>query len=990
MQRFMITLGSMSLQASVIIVIALVLRRIFEKLHIGKKYMMLFWLISFFCLVCPFKVHGPIGFWRMSPVDVAVERVGEGKTFLEDKKDGKENSSFQEGSNSLSVQTPLMQEGEKGQEAALLSNMGTDGMQSAVSEDTKENGGQNTASVKQNASDANQAPSSAEAGPEAKAEKSRFMQWFSSSPVTIWVLGGIWLFGMLVLLAGNIVRYVKLKGRLLCSIKIEKQVYIGDEIGSPIVVGFFRPRIYLPSGLPEEYRTYVLEHERTHIRRGDMFVKMIAYIITCIHWFNPIVWYGFYLFGKDMEMACDEETVRRLGIKEREAYAKTLLDVAEGSALKNKIIFVAPVAFEEGDVKSRIKNIMQYRKTITVLAVCAVAVCILAVGLFFTKTGDGNGREQEDSFGKRIAEAGKINLEKLSVKKQADDGRSQYFAWIRKIQDGMLENFKTVSTEELGIDPVFMNSDKLDFNLGYEFVDLDVDGVYELVLGGNMKSFSDYNVNPVYGIYGLREGEIVPVLEKGEEEDIFLCKNGAIAKRTGSSQYSYYQYYTYQEQQLHPVETLIYDNNARNSSQAWFYGKGEVSQEDADLVKPAEAKEIQDKYQYENLFFQVLVKKEKLEKAREAEAMQIVYPDREDLTFADLNGLLFLHTSGTEGWYTELIIKPDGSFEGVYQDGDGISGYHYKYTEYECYFSGKFSNLTKSGPYEYTMKCTEFQMAGTPGEESIQGETLVKTTEPYGFMDADEVRLYLPGKLESELPDAYVSWCGENLEYGRMISYGLFNEGDGSGYSVYMNRDPVYDLYELVGHEHKTRPVEIPEKVLSEEEIARLRKDYPDREDLSFSELTEKVFRCSQIGEKTFLNIEEDGTFYVREETERRTLENGAEYPKGTIYLCLLKGKFSNLRKTDPYKYMMKCQSLKMEPAGKEWIQDGYRYIAVEKEMLGFEKFGDFELYLPGARVTEFPEGYFRWNEDDERDRIVENYYLYNVETETMLSVSAR
>lgn len=103
-----------------------------------------------------------------------------------------------------------------------------------------------------------------------------------------------------------------------------------------------------------------------------------------------------------------------------------------------------------------------------------------------------------------------------------------------------------------------------------------------------------------------------------------------------------------------------------------------------------------------------------------------------------------------------------------------------------------------------------------------------------------------------------------------------------------------------------------------------------------------------------------------------------------------MKGKFSNLRKTDPYKYMMKCQSLKMEPAGKEWIQDGYRYIAVEKEMLGFEKFGDFELYLPGARVTEFPEGYFRWNEDDERDRIVENYYLYNVETETMLSVSAR
>ncbi len=360
MQGFMIALGSMSLQAGIIIVIALVLRKIFEKLHIGKKYMMLFWLIPFFCLVCPFKINGPIGFWRMSPVDVAVEG--------EEVRQWQESRLLQENKNPSAVQTPSKQE----QEGILLSNAGTDGMQS-------------TASVKQNTSNESQKTSSTENGQEREAGKNRVLQWLSSSPVIVWVFGGIWFCGMLVLLAGNIVRYVKLKGRLLCSIKIEKQVYIGDEIESPIVVGFFRPRIYLPSGLPEEYRTYVLEHERTHIRRGDMFFKMVAYIITCIHWFNPIVWYGFYLFGKDMEMACDEETVRRLGIKEREAYAKTLLDVAEGSALKNKIIFVAPVAFEECDVKSRIKNIMKYRKTITVLAVCAVAVCILAGGLFLAK-----------------------------------------------------------------------------------------------------------------------------------------------------------------------------------------------------------------------------------------------------------------------------------------------------------------------------------------------------------------------------------------------------------------------------------------------------------------------------------------------------------------------------------------------------------------------------------------------------------------------------
>lgn len=339
MQGFMITLGSMSIQASIIIVIALAVRKIFEKIHIGKKYMMLFWLIPFFCLVCPFKVNGPVGFWRVSPVDLAVE--------------GEEVRQWQEG--------------------GLFSNTGI-------------RGGQNTMSIKQDTSDEKQSSFSKKDGQEAKAGKSGILLWFSSSPVIVWVFGGIWLLGMLALLAGNIVQCAKLKKRLLCSIKIEKQVYIGDDIESPIVVGFFRPHIYLPSGLSEEYRTHVLTHERTHIKRGDMFVKMAAYLITCIHWFNPIVWYGFYLFGKDMEMACDEETVRKLGIQERAAYAKTLLDVTEGSALKNKIVFVAPVAFEEGDVKSRIKNIMKYRKTITVLAVCAVAVCILAGGLFLVKS----------------------------------------------------------------------------------------------------------------------------------------------------------------------------------------------------------------------------------------------------------------------------------------------------------------------------------------------------------------------------------------------------------------------------------------------------------------------------------------------------------------------------------------------------------------------------------------------------------------------------
>ena len=73
MAEFMMMLIQMSIQASVIVLVVLVIRKLFEWLRISKKYTMLLWIIPFFCLVCPWKISVPVGFWNFAPVDVVTQ-----------------------------------------------------------------------------------------------------------------------------------------------------------------------------------------------------------------------------------------------------------------------------------------------------------------------------------------------------------------------------------------------------------------------------------------------------------------------------------------------------------------------------------------------------------------------------------------------------------------------------------------------------------------------------------------------------------------------------------------------------------------------------------------------------------------------------------------------------------------------------------------------------------------------------------------------------
>lgn len=194
------------------------------------------------------------------------------------------------------------------------------------------------------------------------------------------VLSMIWLAGAAGLYAFGIGNYLRFRRKLRYAWKVKGNVYLLDHIDTPFAAGILRPRIYLPSDLPEDQRAYIVAHERCHIRRLDLVTRGLSFAALCLHWFNPLVWLAFVLSGRDMEMSCDEAVIRQMGPDIRRAYSQSLLNLSAGG----RLFHGAPLAFGEGDTGGRIRNLARWRKPkIGVSMVClALSLAILvACGL---------------------------------------------------------------------------------------------------------------------------------------------------------------------------------------------------------------------------------------------------------------------------------------------------------------------------------------------------------------------------------------------------------------------------------------------------------------------------------------------------------------------------------------------------------------------------------------------------------------------------------
>jgi beta-lactamase regulating signal transducer with metallopeptidase domain len=198
----------------------------------------------------------------------------------------------------------------------------------------------------------------------------------SVNPMQIWmdVLCFIWIVGIVVMLSYGVISYIKVKRRILTATLVKGNVYESDQIGTAFICGFFNPKIYVPVGVSEDNLFYILEHERTHIRRKDYIIKLFAFFALVLHWFNPLMWLSFALMSRDMEMSCDESVLQK-SHDVKKGYSSSLLALF---VKENGLFAVNPLAFGGSHVKARIKNILSYKKPKFYIIIAAILILIIA------------------------------------------------------------------------------------------------------------------------------------------------------------------------------------------------------------------------------------------------------------------------------------------------------------------------------------------------------------------------------------------------------------------------------------------------------------------------------------------------------------------------------------------------------------------------------------------------------------------------------------
>ena len=188
------------------------------------------------------------------------------------------------------------------------------------------------------------------------------------------------------------------------NIKTRVELSCNPLIASPMLIGFFRPRIILPVyELEDKELSYIFVHELTHYKQRDMFYKWLIQIVVCAHWFNPFVYLLEKEVNKSCELSCDEKVISILNEKAKREYGDTLISFLKSNNLYKSSL--ASVTLTEGaeQLKERLGAIMKFREkskaiiAITAIFTAAVCVCFFVTGAYAAPSAANDMKTWKDS-----------------------------------------------------------------------------------------------------------------------------------------------------------------------------------------------------------------------------------------------------------------------------------------------------------------------------------------------------------------------------------------------------------------------------------------------------------------------------------------------------------------------------------------------------------------------------------------------------------------
>jgi beta-lactamase regulating signal transducer with metallopeptidase domain len=196
----------------------------------------------------------------------------------------------------------------------------------------------------------------------------------------------------------GLIERIKLMSRKM-GLRRVPRVCITSAVDGPAVCGLCRPTLLLD---PDSLRKFdeneiatVLQHELTHIKRGDLWLHAVMCLLLALHWFNPILWLAFFRVRQDREAACDADVLRDASAQHRAAYGHTLLKVESAFPASGLCLGFVGMVQRGAALRSRIEMIIT-PPTTRLLMKTTLSILITALTFFgITKAADNNDNDDE-------------------------------------------------------------------------------------------------------------------------------------------------------------------------------------------------------------------------------------------------------------------------------------------------------------------------------------------------------------------------------------------------------------------------------------------------------------------------------------------------------------------------------------------------------------------------------------------------------------------
>lgn len=798
----------------------------------------------------------------------------------------------------------------------------------------------------------------------------------SVNPLQIWVslAAVLWIVGLAVMLLYGAVSFLRLRGRMKTAVLLCGNIYQSEHTASPFVLGFVRPRIYLPFGLAEDTATHVIAHERAHIRRRDHLIKPLGYLLLSIYWFNPVLWLAYLLLCRDIELACDEKVIRNLGMEARADYSQALLYCS----VSHRSIAACPLAFGEVGVKERVNRVLHYKRPVFwIVAVAVVASIVLAVcfltdpvdysqeislnGSLYTQSGDAVEALPENSVELGALSGVLHRTREHPTEHLTGANLDEKYAGCTVYQSGAQANviyledlggFYLPFVCENGLEPAVVTwFDYLDHP-----EDMDMEGEHNIELpafpGVTFRwTYTEISEVTADGVTPRLTGMPIwncffsDLTGDGKPELCMTFSEGSVIIDQRVLVYDHANDQTYMLNDRQNYDYVLSVNSGVLTLSKYAYP---VEKESAPICAGPLV-----------LIDGVLTMNQPLapDLNRDGVPEQLaVTEDSMVQTLRIYNGDTLLWTeeaaSAHVGWNALFLCQRE--------DGDYLL--RYRPTMYQGVCSYTFQLFTLEGGAEQIVD---------QGEVSFDINFASRMHESFDPAAIARFMETVNGYLSTSQP---LLVTDEDLLYsieknGRSVDDLWFLDQAENGFV----RDETATLEEnLAAYAASYGPVE---SLGDATPVDRLPEDLP----------VDLLFASGAGAWGTWLTVHPDGTF-TGQYSDGEMGSNGAEYPNGTRYICDFSGSFGDLRRRTDGSYLMTLQALtcEVEPE-RQWIEDGVRMIA--STPYGIEGGETFVLYPPDTAAAGLSGEFLRWCPDawslqQGELETIKGYSLRNVNTE--------